>query len=99
MTDSLVIEGDAGTITVPGGTLTAVVTRAAEGIPGTRVRRRGAAVDVAGGTARVRLDLTVRYGSVLPDVGPQIQRVVADALTQMCGVTTSAVDLHVEELE
>jgi uncharacterized alkaline shock family protein YloU len=99
MTDSLVIDGDAGTITIPGGTLVSVVTRAAESIAGTRVRRRGATVDVAAGSARVRLDLTMRYGAVLPDVGPQVQRVVADALAQMCGVTTSAVDLHVEELE
>lgn len=99
MTDSLVIEGDAGTITVPGGTLISVVTRAAEGIAGTRVRRRGATVDVAAGTARVRLDVTLRYGTVVPDGAPQVQRAVADALAQMCGLHAGAVDLHVEELE
>lgn len=99
MTDSLVIEDDAGTITIPGATLTAVATRAAEGVAGTRVRRRGASVDVAGEAVHVRLDLTVRYGSVLPDVGPQVQRAVADALAQMCGVHATAVDLHVEDIE
>jgi uncharacterized alkaline shock family protein YloU len=99
MTDNLVIEGDAGTITVPGGTLTAVVTRAAEGVAGTRVRRRGASVEVAGSSAHVRLDLVVGYGTVLPEAGPAIQRSVTDALARMCGLTSTAVDLHVEDVE
>jgi uncharacterized alkaline shock family protein YloU len=99
MTDSFAIEGDAGTITVPGGTLTSVVTRAAEAVDGARIRRRGVNVVVAEGSARVRIDLSFRYGVVLPQAGAEVQRVVADALAQMFGLETTAVDLHVEELE
>ena len=49
--------------------------------------------------ARVELELTVAYGKVLPDVAQDVQVRVADALTQMCGVEVSAVDVTIEELD
>ena len=53
-------------------------------------------------TARARASsssLTVAYGKVLPDVAQDVQVRVADALTQMCGVEVSAVDVTIEELD
>ena len=57
------------------------------------------AVDLDGKSARVELELTVAYGKVLPDVAQDVQVRVADALTQMCGVEVSAVDVTIEELD
>lgn len=99
MSDNHVIEGDHGTITVPGGTLAALVTRAAQSVDGAKVRRRGVDLKLAGDEARIRLELNVRYGAVLPEVGRDVQDAVAGALARMCGIEAATVSLHVEELE
>ena len=56
-------------------------------------------IDVTLGEARVRLELTARYGLVLPDVARDVQERVADALTTMCALNIGAVDVSVEEVE
>ena len=43
--------------------------------------------------------LAIAYGKVLPDVAHYVQMRVTDALTKMCGVEVSAVDVPVEELD
>jgi uncharacterized alkaline shock family protein YloU len=55
-------------------------------------------VEIAGGSARVDIELTVEYGKMLPDVARDVQERVAAALGTMCGVTVSAVNVAVEEL-
>ena len=99
MSDNHVIEGDSGTITVPAGTMVAIVTRAAESVGGIKVRRRGVDLRVGDGEARVSLDVSARYGSVLPEVGHGVQEAVAGTLDRLCGLRASVVDLNVEELE
>ena len=49
--------------------------------------------------ARVELELAVAYGHVLHEVAQDVQVRVTDALTQMCGLDVSAVDVTVEELD
>lgn len=100
MSDEFVLTEPAGTITVPPATLSRIVARAAELVDGARVRRprRTADVKVAGGSATVTLHLTARYGTVLPSLAEDVQRQVATALEQMCGLEVRRVDVALEEL-
>jgi uncharacterized alkaline shock family protein YloU len=101
MSDQLVISGDGGAITVPAGVLETVVRRAASAVDGVRVRRprRGLDVQVEDGTARVSLELAVRYGDVIPDAARDVQKHVADALRRMCGLEPVVIDVAIEELD
>ncbi|HSC90914.1 MAG TPA: Asp23/Gls24 family envelope stress response protein [Gaiellaceae bacterium] len=101
MSDTHTITDDAGTITVTGGALSQVVLGAVQTVDGARARRpkRGLEIEVDDGSARVSLELAVRYGEVLPDVAEEVQQRVHDALRTMCGVETTAVDVAVEELD
>jgi uncharacterized alkaline shock family protein YloU len=96
-----VIEHESGTITFTPGVLADVVARSAEEVDGARLhrRRRGLEIDVSDGRARVALELSVRYGEVLPEVAGAVQRRVAEGLSSMCGLDVDAVDVSVEELE
>ncbi len=99
--DGHVIPGAGGTIRIEGDALAALVVTAAELVEGARVRRprRGLTVAVADGRARVELELAVRYGSSLPELGAAVQREVAAALAASVGVEVDAVDVSIEELE
>jgi uncharacterized alkaline shock family protein YloU len=96
-----VLEGADGTITVTSPVLSELVTRAAEGVDGVQVRRgrRRLDVDVSDGSARVRVELTARYGVVLPRLARHVQERVTEALATMCGVKVETVDVSVEEIE
>lgn len=98
---SLVVEEQQGTIMVTPSALADLVARAAETVDGAHVRRgrRRLEVDLSGGGARVRLELTARYGVVLPELARAVQATVADVLTTMCRVEVEAVDVSVEEVE
>jgi uncharacterized alkaline shock family protein YloU len=98
---SLVVVEPAGTITVTSPALAGLVIQAAESVDGVQVRRgrRRLDVDVALGEASVRLELTARYGLVLPEVAREVQQRVADALATMCAVRIGSVDVSVEEVE
>jgi uncharacterized alkaline shock family protein YloU len=100
---SLMLPEPEGTITVTQPALASLVVQAAEAIDGVQVRRGrrrlDVDVDVALGEARVRLELTARYGLVLPEVARDVQKRVADALDTMCAVRIGSVDVSVEEVE
>jgi len=98
---SFVVPEPAGTITVTPPALAGLVIRAAESVDGVQVRRgrRRLDVDVALGEATVRLELTARYGLVLPEAAREVQQRVADALATMCAVRIGSVDVSVEEVE
>jgi uncharacterized alkaline shock family protein YloU len=100
MSDELVVTEDEGSIIVPAATLARIVVRAAERVEGARVRRprRGVDVSVADGAAEVSLQLTARYGSVLPSLAEGVQAEVRDALDAMCELDVRRVDVRVEEL-
>jgi uncharacterized alkaline shock family protein YloU len=98
---SYVIPGDRGSVTVTPSAMTQLVVQAAESVSGAEVRRgrRRLEIEVGDGHARVRLELSVRYGVVLPRLARTVQERVADALTTMCGVGVDAVDVSVEAVE
>lgn len=98
---SYVVEATQGTITVSPSALAELVARAAETVDGAHVRRgrRRLDIDVADGSARVRLELAARYGVVLPELARDVQQRVATALATMCRVDVQAVDVSVEEVE
>jgi uncharacterized alkaline shock family protein YloU len=100
---SYVLPEPAGTITVTPAALAGLVVQAAEAVDGVQVRRGrrrlDVDVDVALGGASARLELTARYGLVLPEVAREVQERVADALATMCAVRIASVDVSVEEVE
>jgi len=100
MSDELVLSDTEGTIAVPAATLARMVATAAELADGVRVRkpRRAVDVEVSGDSATVTLRLAARYGSVLPTLAEDVQRQVAGALEQMCGLEVRSVDVAIEEL-
>jgi hypothetical protein len=99
--DGHTIAGSGGTIRIEGDALAGLVVAAAELVEGARVRRprRGLTVAVADGRARVELELAVRYGSSLPEVGSLVQTGVADALRTSAGLVVDGVDVSIVELE
>jgi uncharacterized alkaline shock family protein YloU len=96
-----VLRNDDGTITLTDAALASIVVQSAESVEGARVRRarRKVGVELTGTRARVELELAVAYGNVLPDVAQDVQVRVTDALTRMCGLDVSAVDVTIEELD
>jgi uncharacterized alkaline shock family protein YloU len=96
-----VIRNEAGSVTVSDAALTQIVVQAAEGVEGARVRRarRKVGVEIDGDRTRVELQLAIAYGRILPDVAQDVQATVTEALTQMCGLEVTAVDVTVEELD
>ena len=100
MSDELVLTESEGTISVPAATLSQIVARAVSRVDGASVRRprRSVDVDVTGSSATVSLRLVARYGVVLPELAEGVQREVATALDQMCGLEASTVDVAIEEL-
>ena len=101
MSDGHTIQGEQGSISVAPGALSQLVLHAAERVDGARVRRprRALEISIEDGRAHVELELAARFGLVLPDVAREAQRAVADALTVMCGLDVTAVDVAVEELD
>ena len=101
MSDRVVLEESAGTISIPSGTLAQIVQSAAESVEGARVRRprRSLELDVTDGRARVALEVRVRHGLVLPQLARSVQERVAEALASMCALEVDAVDVAVEELD
>lgn len=98
---SFVVDETQGTITVTPSALADLVARAAETVEGAHVRRgrRRLDIDLSDGNARVRLELTARYGVALPELARDVQERVAQALATMCRVEVEAVDVSVEEVE
>jgi uncharacterized alkaline shock family protein YloU len=98
---SFVLQEAHGAITITPSALAGLVANAAETVDGAQVRRgrRRLDVDVSDGNARVRLELTARYGVTLPELARDVQERVAEALTTMCRVDVTAVDVSVEGVE
>lgn len=96
-----VVRNDDGAITLTDAALTHIIVQSAESVEGARVRRarRKVGVELDGRRGRVELELAVAYGKVLPEVAQDVQVRVTDALTRMCGLDVTAVDVTVEELD
>ena len=98
---SYVVDGVRGSITVTPSALAALVVRAAESVDDAEVRRgrRRLDIDVSDGRAHVRLELSARYGVVLPQLARDVQQRVAEALSSMCRVEIEGIDVSVEAVE
>jgi uncharacterized alkaline shock family protein YloU len=96
----VLLTDEGGSVAVTDGALAQIVAQAVESVPGARLRkgRRRLALELENGHVRADLELTVAYGSVLPDVARTVQERVAEALREMCGVVVDAVDVSIEEL-
>ena len=99
--DGHTIAAPGGSIRIEGDALSGLVVTAAELVEGARVRRprRGLDVTVQDGRARVSVELTARYGAVLPELGSAVQASIVAALRDAAGLATDAVDVAIEELE
>ena len=99
--DGHTIPGPGGTIRIEGDALAALVVAAAEHVDGARVRRprRGLSVTIADGRAHVEVELAVRYGASLPDLGATVQQAISEALRRSAGLEVDAVDVSIEELD
>jgi uncharacterized alkaline shock family protein YloU len=95
------ISAPGGSIRIDGEALAGLVVTAAELVEGARVRRprRGLDVTVEDGRVRVSVELSARYGSVLPGLARAVQTSIADAVRTAAGLEVAAVDVAVEELE
>lgn len=89
--DDVVVEGRRGRIELTGAALASLVVRAAESVPGVRVRRprRGLDIEVEGQRVTVGIVLGGPLHGVLPDVGEQVQRAIAAAVRASAGLDTS----------
>ena len=87
-----------GSLTIASGVLEEVVRRSAGEVESVRVRKRGVEVEVDGGRAAVALEVAVRHGAVIPEAAEDVQRRVAGALRDICGLY-ARVDVAVEELD
>jgi uncharacterized alkaline shock family protein YloU len=87
-------------ITVTPAALHSLVAQAGDSVEGAQVRRGRRRLDVAvsAGHARVRLELTARYGAVLPDVARAVQEEVTSALATTRAAEVDGVDVFVEEI-
>ena len=96
----VLLTDESGSVAVADGALAQIVAQAVESVAGARLRkgRRRLALELDNGRLRAELELTVAYGSVLPDVARKVQERVAEALREMCGVVVDAVDVSIEEL-
>jgi uncharacterized alkaline shock family protein YloU len=97
--DDVVVEGQLGRIELTSAALASLVVRAAESVPGVRVRRprRGLDIGVDGPRASVELGLVGPLDGVLPEIGEQVQRAIADALRASASLDAS-VSVVFEEL-
>ena len=99
--DGHVVNGPLGSIRIAGDALSGLVVLAAEQVDGARVRRprRGVDVAVEGDRVRVELELSARYGVVLPELAQAVQESVTAALRDVAGLSVERVDVGVEELD
>jgi hypothetical protein len=91
---SLVIDGEAGSITVPDSTLLAIAVTAAQRVEGIQVLRR-ASIDLD--ERVVRLPVSARRGEPLLELGRAAQDEVARSLESMCGISPR-IELTIAEL-
>jgi len=98
---SYVVDVERGSVTITPSALAELVVRAAEAVDGAEVRRgrRRLDIEVGDGRARVRLELSARYGLVLPQLARDVQERIAQVLTSMCRVEIDGIDVSVEAVE
>jgi uncharacterized alkaline shock family protein YloU len=95
----VVVEGPLGRVELTSSALASLVVRAAESVPGVRVRRprRGLEIAVDRSRAHVEIGVVGPLDGVLPEVGERVQAAIATALRETVGLEAE-VDVAIEEL-
>ena len=95
----VLVTGDGGSVRVSEAALLQLINDAVTAVDGARLRkRRRLSVELADGRARAELEISLPYGSVVPEAARAVQEHVARALTEICGAEVDAVDVAVVEL-
>ncbi len=95
----VLLKDSGGSVRVSEAALVQLVDGAVAAVDSARLRRRRRlSLDLADGRARAELEISARYGSVLPEVARAVQEQVGGALTRACDVEVDAVDIVVVEL-
>lgn len=84
------VEGVSGMMSGMGGSVSDLMNKknAQKGV-------RGVKIDMAGAALTLDVYLTVKYGSVIPEVAENAQKAVASAVEAMTGCSVGAVNIHV----
>lgn len=84
------VEGVSGMMSGMGGSVSDLMNKknAQKGV-------RGVKIDMAGAALTLDVYLTVKYGSVIPEVAENAQKAVSSAVEAMTGCTVGAVNIHV----
>ena len=84
------VEGVAGMMSGMGGSVSDLMNKknAQKGV-------RGVKIDMTGAALTLDVYLTVKYGSVIPEVAENAQKAVSSAVEAMTGCTVGAVNIHV----
>ena len=84
------VEGVSGMMSGMGGSVSDLMNKknAQKGV-------RGVKIDLTGAALTLDVYLTVKYGSVIPEVAENAQKAVSSAVEAMTGCTVGAVNIHV----
>ena len=84
------VEGVSGMMSGMGGSVSDLMNKknAQTGV-------RGVKIDMTGAALTLDVYLTVKYGSVIPEVAENAQKAVSSAVEAMTGCTVGAVNIHV----
>ena len=84
------VEGVSGMMSGMGGSVSDLMNKknAQKGV-------RGLYIDTSGAALTLDVYLTVKYGSVIPEVAENAQKAVSSAVEAMTGCTVGAVNIHV----
>ena len=84
------VEGVSGMMSGLGGSVSDLMNKnnAQKGV-------RGVKIDMTGAALTLDVYLTVKYGSVIPEVAENAQKAVSSAVEAMTGCTVGAVNIHV----
>lgn len=84
------VEGVSGMMSGMGGSVSDLMNKknAQKGV-------RGVKIDMTGAALTLDVYLTVKYGSVIPEVAESAQKAVASAVEAMTGCSVGAVNIHV----
>ena len=84
------VEGVSGMMSGMGGSVSDLMNKknAQKGV-------RGVKIDMTGAALTLDVYLTVKYGSVIPEVAENAQKAVSSAVEAMTGCTVGAVNIHV----
>ncbi len=91
-----------GEVILSDDVLTSIIGKAADKVEGTALigknPKKSVKVDSEGDQVAITLQVSVEYGLKIPEVSEALRKEVQDAVSNMTGMTVSAIHIHVQEL-